>query len=752
MYLYPLELFPIREGLDDGCQTIGDVFSIGTGTGTGTGTPAPNLGIGTSGGGGGSGGSSLPGVGGGGSSTPSFGSDSGPSSVSIPGVGTGGSGSSPPPVCINKVNNQVVKSIEELIETIQGQLNALKDVLDTFVNVPREWTFNKQIKEAQDLLDDTASRYNSSETKSYEIVKDGFTKLNEITRSIRSQLEKYRDMLINPNPRPDAAAKLSAELSNNIQSETEALIQQVHAWAKSQREAIQREYDAAKRKIEEETAANIRSVQAEAENAKNKAEADATQKKNKLTEETNRYTEDAKKQTIEVDALKRRIEDEANRKRNQLTEDTNRAIQDARSKYTGAVLESKKREIEQDAERKRNKLNEDTKRAIEDANDTGREIITKKREMEQDAQSTWNELTTELDSAKKRIVSNTEIKIEQIKEDAKNKYDALTDKFIQSIQDLNAKVQSNISSIQEGARKQLDKAKEELTAAGEKTQGFFSDVNTAGQGQMNIVAAGVIRDGTIILDGIDKFMNRFKNDKGLISVDLLSAYDDAYQSSGIPQQNAFLKGKKDAATADLAKSTEQSADLMKAAQNPGFFMSILESILYNDPTSNPNYMYANKTKVNPQLEQVRQMLTYAIYGSIVIAIMFFLSTKTFVLPFLHTFIFWFKRYFVFIAWIVVVSMIYVFMTEWFTWLMRENVRYIAFMLNPLLHPGVNEIWRSKYKMWIKLLVAGLASMCFFLATLLTSAVVLFLIAPIFLLLLWASGQLMSYFEKEEMDE
>jgi len=748
MYLYPLELFPVREGLDDGCQTIGDVFSIGSGTGTGAGTPAPNLGFGT----GGSSQSTLPGVGSSSGTTAGTlpGSDSGPT-VSIPGVGPT---SSPPPVCINQVNNQIVKSIEELIETIQGQLNALKDVLDTFVNIPREWTFNKQIKEAQDILDGISNRYTSSETKSYEIVKDGLTKVDDITRSIRSELEKYRAMLTNtnPNPKTDAALKVSDELAKKIQAETEALIQQIQALAKGQREAIQREYDAAKRKIEQEAAAKIRSVQVDLENAKNKAEADAERRRNKLNEDTKRATEDAKKQGMEVDALKRRIEEDANRKRNQLTEDTNRAIEDARSKYTSTVFDAKKREIEQDAERKRNKLNEDTKRSIDDEKYTAGEIETKKRKMEQDAQLTWNEINTDLDSTKKKLVSNSEMQIEQTKEYAKTKYDEATDKFVQSGQDLNVKVQTNISSIREGSRKQLEKAKEDLTSLGGDTQGFFSDVEKGGRAQLNIIAASAIRDGTIVLDEIGQIINRFKNERGVITVDLLAEYDRIYDGTGIAQQNAFLKSKAADTSAALSKSTEQSAELMKAAQNPGFFMSILESILYNDPTSNPNYMYANKTKVNPQLEQVRQMLTYAIYGSIVIAIMFFLSTKTFVMPFLHTFIFWFKRYFVFIAWIIVVSMIYVFMTEWFTWLMRENVTYIAFMLNPLLHPGVNEIWRSKYKMWIKMLVAGLASMGFFLATLLTSAVVLFLIAPIFLLLLWASGQLMSYFEKEEMDE
>lgn len=255
-----------------------------------------------------------------------------------------------------------------------------------------------------------------------------------------------------------------------------------------------------------------------------------------------------------------------------------------------------------------------------------------------------------------------------------------------------------------------------------------------------------------MLDGIDNILNIFKNERGLITVDLLAEYDRAYQSTGIADHNAFMRRQKDAAMADLAKSTARAADLIKDAQNPGFFMSILESILYNDPTSNPNYIYANKTTVNPKLEQARQMLTYAIYGLIVLSMMYFLSTKTFVMPFLHTFIFWFKRYFVFLAWVIVVGMIYYFMTNWFTWLIRENVRYVAFMFNPLLHPGVNDIWRSKYKMWIKLLVAGLASMSFFLATVFMSAIILFLIAPLFLLLLWASGQLMSYFEKEELDE
>ena len=270
--------------------------------------------------------------------------------------------------------------------------------------------------------------------------------------------------------------------------------------------------------------------------------------------------------------------------------------------------------------------------------------------------------------------------------------------------------------------------------------------------QILVMASRAMDDAAMITGEISKLLYLFKNEQGTLTVDLLAEYDRIYDGTGIAAQNAELERQKQAAKAALAKSTADTANLIKDAQSPGFFMSMLESIIYIDPTSNPNFVYKTEKPANPALEQARQIVYYIAYAVIAISIIMFLSTKTFVMPFLQTFIFWFKRYFVFLAWIIVVGLIYVFMTNWFTWIIRENVRYMAFVVNPLLHPGVHQIWHSKYKYWIKIMVYGLASMAFFVSAIFFTAVILFLIAPLFLLLLWASGQLMSYFEKEELDE
>ena len=284
--------------------------------------------------------------------------------------------------------------------------------------------------------------------------------------------------------------------------------------------------------------------------------------------------------------------------------------------------------------------------------------------------------------------------------------------------------------------------KTELTKVWDVLTGPIKEVF---DGPMNNLAGKAIEDAMKITDDINKFLSLFKTERGTISVDLLEEYDRIYDGTGIDDQKAET-------AAALRKATTETASAIQAIQDPGFFKSILNTIIYSDPTTNPNFVYLNKPYENPLLEQARQIVFYAIYAMVAVSILYFLSTKTFVVPFFQTFIFWFKRYFVFIAWLMVVGLIYLFMTNWFTWLIREDVRYIAFVVNPVLHPEIYKIWNSKYKQWIKYIVYGLATMGFFIAALFLTVIILFLIIPVFLLLLWASGQLMSYFEKEELNE
>ena len=334
-------------------------------------------------------------------------------------------------------------------------------------------------------------------------------------------------------------------------------------------------------------------------------------------------------------------------------------------------------------------------------------------------------------------------------------------RFRQQIQEAQDILDTLVDNYKSGEKQTYELATQALTRVDQINQsikkefeGFLSTLQNVTEDineQMTILAEKALQDGIKILNEINQVLSIFKK-QGTINVDLLAEYDRIYDGTGIAAQNAEIERQKQAAKDALAKSTAETANLIKEAQNPGFFMSMLESIIYIDPTSNPNFVYKTEKPANPALEQARQIVYYIAYAVIVISIIMFLSTKTFVMPFLQTFIFWFKRYFVFLAWIIVVGLIYVFMTNWFTWIIRENVRYMAFVVNPLLHPGVHQIWHSKYKYWIKILVYGLASMAFFVSAIFFTAVILFLIAPLFLLLLWASGQLMSYFEKEELDE
>jgi len=282
--------------------------------------------------------------------------------------------------------------------------------------------------------------------------------------------------------------------------------------------------------------------------------------------------------------------------------------------------------------------------------------------------------------------------------------------------------------------------------------GFFNVAGESINRETLILASRAMDDGLKITNEIGNWFSLFKNDKGTINVDLLQEYDRTYESSGIDRQREFISNQKEKANAVLGKVTADSASLIKDMQNPGFFKSMLDRILYKDPTTNPNFVYLNKPYKNETLEQARKIVFYVMYAMIPLAILYFLSSKTFVVPFFQTLVFWLKRYFVFLVWIMVVVLIYSFMTDWFMSLVREDIRYIAFMINPVLHPGVHEIWHSKYKKWIKNIVYGLSTLGFFIAALFMTVIIIFLILPLFLLLLWSSGQLMSYFEKEELDE
>jgi hypothetical protein len=261
-----------------------------------------------------------------------------------------------------------------------------------------------------------------------------------------------------------------------------------------------------------------------------------------------------------------------------------------------------------------------------------------------------------------------------------------------------------------------------------------------------------LEKGLGVLGEIKNALSIFKTPRGTINVDIVAEYDRLYDSTGIEAQKQFMKKQREQAANELLKTTGQFASGIQSLQNPDFFKSILDSIIYGDATTNPNFVYLNKPYENKTLEQARQIIFYVIYAMVTAAVLYFLSTKTILVPFFYTFVFWFKRYFVFLAWLFVVAMIYSFMTDWFWSLIREDVKFISYTVNPVLHPGVYEIWHSKYKQWIKHIVYGLSTLGFFIVALFLTAVILFLIMPLLLLLLWASGQLMSYFEKEELDE
>jgi len=341
---------------------------------------------------------------------------------------------------------------------------------------------------------------------------------------------------------------------------------------------------------------------------------------------------------------------------------------------------------------------------------------------------------------------------QDILDDIMEQYSSQKNKPYEILQDGLKKVDKIIETIKTDLTKVWKVLNGPIPSLPPQLEGYFTKIKEESDLQMNILARKVIEDAMTINDEIGKIISQFKNVRGDISVDLLEEYDRIYDGTGIDAQKKFIEDQKAETAAALRKATAESASAIQAIKDPGFFKSMLNSIIYSDPVTNPNFVYLNKPYENPLLEQARQIVFYAIYAMIAVSIMYFLSTKTFVMPFFHTFVFWFKRYFVFIAWLMVVGLIYLFMTNWFTWLIREDVRYIAFVVNPVLHPEIYKIWNSKYKQWIKHIVYGLATLGFFIAALFLTVIILFLIIPVFLLLLWASGQLMSYFEKEELDE
>jgi hypothetical protein len=297
----------------------------------------------------------------------------------------------------------------------------------------------------------------------------------------------------------------------------------------------------------------------------------------------------------------------------------------------------------------------------------------------------------------------------------------------------------------------LTDAKQALDDQIDSIQGFFTNPVISDKETLR-VASRMMEDGAKLINDVVTSLTMFKNEQGLYSGDLLEEYDRINDGKGIFSEKEFIARQKAETDAALAKAAAASAASVQAAQDPDFFQSILNSIIYSDPTENPAFVYLNKPYQNATLEQVRQIVFYFIYAAIFGSIVYFLSTKTFVMPFFQTFLFWTKRYFVFILWLLVVAMVYSFTTNWFMWLIREVIRYFAFVVDPTLHPGVHSIWNSKYQQWIKYIVYGLATLGFFLAAIFLTVIILFLVLPLFLLLIWASGQLMSYFEKDELDE
>jgi hypothetical protein len=328
----------------------------------------------------------------------------------------------------------------------------------------------------------------------------------------------------------------------------------------------------------------------------------------------------------------------------------------------------------------------------------------------------------------------------------KDKYESLVASFEQ-FDVLIEKIKTNLKNAKDNFQKAANSFEADLIPI----QGFFTNTDVSDKETLR-AASKAMEDGTSLMSEVETSLTMFKNERGLYSVDLLAEYDSINDGKGLFAEKELVALQKAETDAALAKTTAASAASVQTAQNPDFFQSILNSILYSNPTENPAFVYLNKPYQNATLEQVRQIVFYFIYAVIFGSIVYFLSTKTFVMPFFQTFLFWTKRYFVFILWLLVVAMVYSFTTNWFMWLIREVIRYFAFVVDPTLHPGVHSIWNSKYKQWIKNIVYGLASAGFFLAALFLTVVILFLVLPLFLLLIWASGQLMSYFEKDELDE
>lgn len=333
-----------------------------------------------------------------------------------------------------------------------------------------------------------------------------------------------------------------------------------------------------------------------------------------------------------------------------------------------------------------------------------------------------------------------------LSEGTKDKYESLVASFEQ-FDVLIEKIKTNLKNAKDSFQKGLNS----VEADTQTIQGFFTKTDVSDKETLR-AASRMMDDGANLIKDVETSLTMFKNERGLYSGDLLEEYDRINDGKGLFAEKEFVALQKAETDAALAKTTAASAAATQSAQNPDFFQSILNSIIYSDPTENPAFVYLNKPYENATLEQVRQIVFYFIYAAIFGSIVYFLSTKTFVMPFFQTFLFWTKRYFVFILWLLVVAMVYSFTTNWFMWLIREVIRYFSFVMNPTLHPGVHSIWTSKYKQWIKNIVYGLATLGFFLAAIFLTVIILFLVLPFFLLLIWASGQLMSYFEKDELDE
>ena len=352
--------------------------------------------------------------------------------------------------------------------------------------------------------------------------------------------------------------------------------------------------------------------------------------------------------------------------------------------------------------------------------------------------------TEDIDAAKDVLDS---IKVTySLSDGTKDKYESLVASF-QQFDTLIEKIKTNIKNTQDTFQNGINSFEADIIPI----QGFFTNTDVSDKETLR-AASRMMEDGSNLIKDVETSLTMFKNERGLYSVDLLAEYDRINDGKGLFAEKELVALQKAETDAALAKTTAASAASVQTAQNPDFFQSILNSILYSNPTENPAFVYLNKPYQNATLEQVRQIVFYFIYAVIFGSIVYFLSTKTFVMPFFQTFLFWTKRYFVFILWLLVVAMVYSFTTNWFMWLIREVIRYFAFVVDPTLHPGVHSIWNSKYKQWIKNIVYGLATAGFFLAALFLTVVILFLVLPLFLLLIWASGQLMSYFEKDELDE